>query len=167
MKELPRFCFAGPNFDLHNHRATTVDSARKVIRTARQALLSIAKVLSTNPMKRSRSPEVFGAREPIFATGGTPARASEAIEERKIFLHAYKRARDALKRGDLGSQFPIGSWRWQHELLPLAPQSTLTHGDEADRTIVDKIASTVRQVEQDREQDSTDSQVATEQDSTD
>lgn len=137
-----------------------VDSARKVIRTARQALLSIAKVLCTNPMKRSRSPEVFGAREPIFATGGTPARAREAIEERKIFLHAYKRARDALKRGDLGSQFPVGSWRWQHELLPLAPQWTLTCDDEAEHTRVDKIDSTVSKPEQDLEQDST------EQDST-
>lgn len=96
-----------------------IERARSLAREAgRHTSWTAAKLCSVPFTRRSRSFEPFGQRDPTFATAGKPERAREAIEDRRNFRTAYRRALDALKAGIRGIAFPPGAWRWVHELLP-------------------------------------------------
>lgn len=95
-----------------------VSKARDTARAAGRVVTTIADILEAAITRRSRSFEKFRVREPLFATGGDGRIAARARTARRAFLQAYRAAREALRRGDVGVEFPIGTWRWVWELLP-------------------------------------------------
>lgn len=98
--------------------ARAVEAARERARRAGRVVSSVSDILKVAFTRRSRSFETFGAREPTFAAAGNPQQAAEALSTRQAFLTAYRKAREAVKAGDLFARFPDGTWRWKNELVP-------------------------------------------------
>ena len=97
---------------------TATRKASEAARLAGRVVSTIADIVRVAFTKRSRSFERFGVREPTLAAGGETHRAGQARAARREFLQAYRNARNALRHGEYGIAFPLGTWRWTKELLP-------------------------------------------------
>ena len=88
-----------------------VDVARAAAAKAGRLIGALADLMRVPFDRRASSYEPFGKRVPNFATAGQSDATRRAREERATFLSKYKKALDALRRGEEGALFPYGTWR--------------------------------------------------------
>lgn len=60
--------------------------------------------------QRSRAYEVWGSRNPTFATGGDPEVAKQKARERRSFRAQYREALRRWRQGERDVRFPAGTW---------------------------------------------------------
>lgn len=94
-----------------------LEKARETARRLGKFGQSVARLMQIPFHKRASSFEPYRGRQPYFASGGDPLHARRALSERRAFLVSYRAALEKWRSGISRPVFPVGTWRWVHELL--------------------------------------------------
>jgi hypothetical protein len=85
--------------------------ARGEMERLERSFLGADRCARTSPLKRATAYEVFGERNPTFATkGGGKQAFFRAVEELRAFRESYRCALEAWRRGEREAEFPHGTW---------------------------------------------------------
>jgi putative transposase len=86
--------------------------------------LGLDRCLRISPYRRAKAYEVFGARNPTFATkGGGPEAFEQAVQKLRDFRQRYRERLLGWRAGDRESPWPFGTYlmRWLHGVVVADP----------------------------------------------
>lgn len=85
--------------------------ARAEIKRLGRSFLGRDRCLRAPITRRAQAYEVWGSRNPTFATGGDPEVGKQKAFERRSFRAAYREALCRWRKGERQARFPAGTWQ--------------------------------------------------------